>query len=88
MIAMAPDKKWASLTARERTPFVLRGPSRSRCSRRRLRTPTAVRSRRSAAGSGCEAWWPGELYGHRSYRLFRLRPESRLMGLELERKER
>ncbi len=22
---MAPDKKWASLTARERTPFVLRG---------------------------------------------------------------
>ena len=25
MIAMAPDEKWASLTARERTPFVLRG---------------------------------------------------------------
>lgn len=25
MIAMAPDTKWSSLTARERTPFVLRG---------------------------------------------------------------
>ena len=25
MIAMAPDKRWSSLTARERTPFVLRG---------------------------------------------------------------
>ena len=25
MIAMAPDKKWASLTATGRTPFVLRG---------------------------------------------------------------
>ena len=25
MIAMAPDKKWASLTVTERTPFVLRG---------------------------------------------------------------
>ena len=25
MIAMAPDKEWSSLTASERTPFVLRG---------------------------------------------------------------
>ncbi len=89
MIAIAPDKKWSSLTARERTPFVLREVLQVALLAAALadiyRPPGRGDPRQEVA---VERGGAGELYGRRSYRVFRLRSEARLMGLELGRNER
>jgi hypothetical protein len=88
MIATAPDKEWSSDTTRENPLRASGGPAgRTACGGACGHPPPPGRGdpRQEAA---VERGGAGELYGHRSYRLFRLRPEASLMGLELERKER
>jgi hypothetical protein len=88
MISMAPDKKWSSLTARERTLLRALGdpPGRAACGGVYGHLPPSGRgdTRQQVA---VEHGVVGELHGHRPYRLFRLRSEARLVGLELEREE-
>ncbi len=88
MIAMAPDTKWSSLTARE-NPLPATGgpPGRAACGGAYGHLPPSGRGdpRQQVA---VERGGVGELHGHRYYRLFRLRSEARLMGLELESEER